>query len=173
MSFKFKEFTIITEPSIDDAESAVKMLNKVGGETDNLSFGENEFHITIEEEKEFFKKQKERKTGVFCMVKNKEKEVIANATAFPCGRRSSHVFDFGISILKAYWGQGLGNVMMQTIIKECKKLGAEKITLHVRSDNHPAIHLYEKYGFEKEGLLKKKTKIGNKYSDDFVMGLFL
>ena len=43
-------------------------------------------------------------------------------------------------------GQGIGNILLQRIISE--NTGAD-IRLEVNANNVVAIHLYEKYGFEK------------------------
>ena len=48
-----------------------------------------------------------------------------------------------------------------------------KISLVTREDNVLAIELYEKLGFEKEGLIKKDNFINGVYYNTFVMGLFI
>lgn len=42
---------IITKASLDDAEDIVNFLNKVGGESDFLTFGLNDFPLSVEDEK--------------------------------------------------------------------------------------------------------------------------
>ena len=45
---------------------------------------------------------------------------------------------------------GKGNILIKKMIKSVDK----DITLEVREDNYPAIHLYEKNGFEKKAIRK-------------------
>ncbi|HCX62889.1 MAG TPA: N-acetyltransferase, partial [Clostridiales bacterium] len=42
-----------------DAEKMITYLNAVGGESDNLLFGKDGFHLTIEQEREYLKNAKE------------------------------------------------------------------------------------------------------------------
>lgn len=46
-----------------------------------------------------------------------------------------------------------------------------KIYLHVREDNLPAINLYKKMGFKQEGLLREEKYIDGKYIDIIRMSL--
>lgn len=172
---EFKEFKIITEPSPKDAEGVFEMLNKTGDETDSLPFGRDEFEkvVSVDKIRRFFEIQQRRKFCVFAIVKSKNDEVVGCSIAFPRSRHSHHVFEFGVSILKEYEKQGLHHIVMKTMIEEVDKLGAWKISSHVRSDNTRAIDLYEKYGFEKEGFLTDQLKVGNEYYDELIMGLLL
>jgi len=47
-----------------------------------------------------------------------------------------------------------GSLLLDALIKEAKK-SCILITLEVNEINSPALHLYEKYNFEKVGLRKK------------------
>ncbi len=49
----------------------------------------------------------------------------------------------------------------------------KKINLVTNENNPTAIRLYEKFGFEKEGILKKETFINGVYYDLIAMGLFI
>lgn len=45
-------------------------------------------------------------------------------------------------------GLGIGNALMQHCFNEAKRLGIEKLLLYSNRSLTPAIHLYEKYGFQ-------------------------
>ena len=64
-------------------------------------------------------------------------------------RRMSHRGDFGVSVVKSHWNRGIGSRLLENILALAKENGFEIIDLQVRSDNAAAIHLYEKYGFQK------------------------
>lgn len=49
---------------------------------------------------------------------------------------------------------GIGELLLDTLIKEAVKLGAERMTLEVRISNIPAQRLYEKKGFVRSGIRK-------------------
>jgi ribosomal-protein-alanine N-acetyltransferase len=51
-------------------------------------------------------------------------------------------------------GGGLGAQLLEGIVAEAARLGAELITLEVRESNAPARRLYERAGFYQEGIRK-------------------
>ncbi|MEA4960851.1 hypothetical protein [Lutispora sp.] len=53
ISLKNGEKLILRKPKVEDAENMIKYLNLVGGESDNLLFGKDEFRLTVEQEKEY------------------------------------------------------------------------------------------------------------------------
>jgi len=60
-----------------------------------------------------------------------------------------------IEILKNNRGQGYGNQLMEFVITRARQKKAENITLEVHENNTVAIHLYQKYGFQKVAIRKK------------------
>ncbi|MGN1385331.1 MAG: ribosomal protein S18-alanine N-acetyltransferase [Bacillus sp. (in: firmicutes)] len=65
-----------------------------------------------------------------------------------------------IAVLPAYQGKGFGEVLLSSMIAECKERAIERMTLEVRASNHVAQGLYKKLGFA-EGAIRK-----NYYSDN-------
>jgi ribosomal-protein-alanine N-acetyltransferase len=58
-------------------------------------------------------------------------------------------------------GQGLGRLLMQTLMDWLYSHGAKVIGLHVRADNQPAIHLYEALGFSIQGTVQNYYEDGS------------
>jgi UDP-4-amino-4,6-dideoxy-N-acetyl-beta-L-altrosamine N-acetyltransferase len=50
-------------------------------------------------------------------------------------------------------------------------LGLNRVYLHVFPENEPAIRLYERVGFEREGLLRQHVSKGGRFRDVVVMGV--
>lgn len=76
----------------------------------------------------------------------------------------------GISVLKEYWGCGLGSYLMQLAIDQTRANGFEQLELGVYSDNSRAIHLYEKFGFERCGIQPRAFKLKDgSYRDEIIM----
>lgn len=76
----------------------------------------------------------------------------------------------GISVLKNYWGCGLGSYLMQLAIDQTRTSGFEQLELGVFSDNSRAIHLYEKFGFERYGIQPRAFKLKDgTYRDEIIM----
>ena len=76
----------------------------------------------------------------------------------------------GISVLKEAWGCGLGSFLMQLAVAQAKANGFEQLELGVYSDNARAIHLYEKFGFERCGTMPHAFKLKDgTYRDEIMM----
>ena len=50
---------------------------------------------------------------------------------------------------------GIGSKLLEALISSAKEQNCKNITLEVNEHNNPAIHLYEKFNFERIGLRKK------------------
>jgi RimJ/RimL family protein N-acetyltransferase len=71
----------------------------------------------------------------------------------------SHVGHLGMGLLAGYRGQGLGKRMMEAALAQAWEIGLERVELEVYPSNTPAIHLYEKFGFQLEGCRRKAKKL--------------
>ena len=60
-----------------------------------------------------------------------------------------------IAVKKEYRKNGFGTKLLEFLIVKAKEKNKICITLEVRDDNIPAILLYEKFNFEKNGIRKK------------------
>ena len=77
--------------------------------------------------------------------------------------------DFGISMLKEYYGQGLGTRLMQLVENWAKERHLHTIKGEVRATNRRAINLYLKQGFEICGHLKETALIDNVWHDEYII----
>ena len=82
----------------------------------------------------------------------------------------SHRAYMGISIQKQYCNMGLGSAMVEYAVEQAKANGFEQLELGVFEDNIEAIHLYEKYGFQKYGVQPRAFKLKDgTYRDEIIM----
>lgn len=165
---------IIEKAKAADAEAILEFCKKCGSETDNLSFGMEGLPVSIEKEAAFLESVENSDTAVF-FVARAGTEIVgtANYSAFT-KKRMAHRGEFGISVRKAFWNQGIGSGLLERILDFAKNTaGSEIVSLEVRSDNSAAIHLYEKFGFEKIGTFRGYFKIDGVPVDFDIMQLFL
>ena len=76
---------------------------------------------------------------------------------------------FGISMLKEFYGQGLGSYLMDLMELWAKEKCLHSIRGEVRSTNIRAIGLYLKQGFEICGHLKETALINNQWHDEYII----
>jgi putative acetyltransferase len=69
--------------------------------------------------------------------------------------RRRHVGGIGMAVHDAFQGRGVGGALLGAMIDLADNwLNLRRIELTVYTDNAPAIHLYEKFGFVLEGTLR-------------------
>lgn len=157
-----------------DAIELLECLKIMGGESDNLTFGSEGLIISVEEEEEYIESLLDSNNSVMLIAK-KEEKIIGTASFNGFTReRMKHRGEIAVSVLKSEWGNGIGKMLMEAVIKFAKERAkAEIISLEVRSDNERAIRLYERFGFVKIGEYKGFFKINGKYVDFDLMNLYL
>ena len=160
---------IIREAVPDDAEKMISYLNQVGGESDNLLHGKNEFTVPVEGVKRKLSMSKDSENSVVLIALEND-EIIARAEIdgyYPA--RIRHRAIFSISVRKDYWDQGIGTKMIESIFEQAKKMKIRIIELEVIADNVRAIHLYHKMGFVDIGTYKDYFFVNGMYKDAMVM----
>ena len=71
-----------------------------------------------------------------------------------------------IVVKKSHRNRGIGGELLESLIELCAELRMKTFTLEVDTQNKPAIHLYEKFGFKNLGIRKKYY---NNTRDAFIM----
>jgi putative acetyltransferase len=82
---------------------------------------------------------------------------------------SSHVADLGLMVAKDSRGQGVGQALLAAAVEWARGSGIRKLELHVFPWNEPAIRLYERFGFEREGYRKGHYHRAGEYVDAILM----
>lgn len=171
---KNKVKAIIREANVEDAKNITSYLNKIGGESDFLIFGKNEFNMSLEAEEDYIKSQYYMDNSIMVITLINNKIVSIGAISSNSKSRTKHIGTIGISVLKEYWSLGIANEVMNYLIDFASSNNVtKKLALLVREDNYKAIKLYKKFKFEKEGLLKNDICINNNFYNTITMGLLL
>jgi len=163
---------LIRKATAEDAEQMAQFKMYISGESDFLSFGENEIEITAETERRII--QAENTTDNSVIIIALIDDEIAGFVTFKGGAkiRKRHAGEMGISVRKKYWGLGIGSLLLKVIIDWAKGTQViRKMDLLTRADNEKAMKLYEKYGFKKEGILTRDMCVNGVFYDSVSMGL--
>ncbi len=156
-----------------DSEELVTLIRTVNAESDFLARGTDEFHMTVEDERRFIEDKQNNPKELFLIARLNGHLVGTLGFSSSPMVRYSHKGSFGISILKDYWGLGIGKKLIETMIEWADANGIIKTTLEVDTQNNRAIHLYKALGFKEEGFLRMDRCMENKeFRDSLVMARF-
>jgi RimJ/RimL family protein N-acetyltransferase len=125
--------------------------------------------MSVEEFRPIFNELMEQKN---LYVYEEDDALIGMFKLTPKSHRASHIVSLGgVAIDPSFSGKGYGQRMLDQIILLGKESGFLRMELGVSAINTKAIHLYEKAGFKKEGLLRKYIYLENEnlYLDDIIM----
>jgi putative acetyltransferase len=99
---------------------------------------------------------------------------MVSVVTFPERPRRKHVGVIAICVDGDWQGKGVGAALMRAIVDLADNwLNLTRLELEVYADNEAAIHLYERFGFEVEGILRRHAFRDGEYVDSKVMGRLL
>ncbi|WHY03104.1 GNAT family N-acetyltransferase [Neobacillus sp. DY30] len=174
-----QEFTInglryiIRSAMEKDAKSLSEVRVQIDGETENMDREQGEAYIDESGFRDIIKEDTEQVNNLFLVAEVNGKIVGFCRCEGNQLKRSSHKVEFGVCILKDYWGYGIGKKFLEESIQWADTNEIKKINLNVLETNENAIRLYQKYGFEVEGILKNDKLLSDgKYYNTILMGRF-
>ncbi|SDK27822.1 GNAT family N-acetyltransferase [Sediminibacillus albus] len=156
----------IIRPAIEeDAKSLSVVRLQADGETENLDREKGEAYISESGFKQIIKDDTVSMNNLLLVAEVNQTIVGFSRCQGNKLKRSSHRVDFGLCVLKEYWGYKIGKNLLRESIDWADSNGIKKITLKVLETNEKAIMLYKKHGFEEEGVLKRDKVLsdGNYY----------
>ncbi len=163
----------IRKLKIEDAEKFIELKKTLDSETDFLLLSSGERTTTVKEQENLINRFNNTNETIVFVI-----ELDMKLIGFIDGSRSSykknkHVLYISLGILKKYNGLGYGKYLLNRIEQWALENDIHRIELTVRTDNKRAIKLYEKCGFDIEGIKQHSLKIENKYFDEFYMSKLL
>lgn len=172
---KFGLETIVRSAVELDAAAVLELSMAVIGEEIYQLTSASEFKMSLDAEEKWIESHRLNSNHLLLVAEIQSK--IVGLLDFSNGHRQRivHTGEFGMSIEKNFRDQGIGSLLMKVLIEWATQNNTlEKIGLNVHNDNHRAIALYKKMGFEVEGVRKRDLKYGEgRYVDTVVMGRFV
>lgn len=152
-----------------DAKDLSELRLQIDGETENLDREKGEAFIDPLGFEQLIKADTEKKRNLFLVAVVHDQIVGFSRCEGNQLKRFSHKIEFGVCVLKEFWGFGIGKNLLKESIAWADLNDIKKITLNVLETNDKAITLYRKLGFEIEGY-KDKILSDGKYYNTIIMG---
>ena len=109
--------------------------------------------------------------GFYSLVACAEGEVVGHSGLHtPTNPRRRHVGSLGMAVRDDWHGQGVGSALLRAALELSDSwLNLTRLELEVYTDNVPAIRLYEKFGFVREGIHKQYAFRDGAFVDAYAM----
>ena len=135
-----------------DGKEVFEVFNQTHAETDYLLSYPDENSYDPEQEANFLHEKTNSANEIENLaVVDGKLAGTAGFEAVGSKYKLKHRAELGISILKEYWGLGLGKALINACIKCAEDAGYEQLELNVVSENERAIALYKSFGFVEFG----------------------
>lgn len=150
---------VIREAIPDDARELLQLSRQVSIETEYLVMDETGMDLTPEMLALHLENLYESANNLL-LVAFVNDQLVGNASVKASQEhRVAHIGEVGISILKEFWGIGLGSLLMEEILYWAQESQViRRLELTVQAQNERAIHLYEKVGFKLEATMARGAR---------------
>ena len=151
-------------------EAVFELIQSVYRSTDLFATDFEEAYPSLGELRSRFKEIRTRPGCQFLVARNGT-DLMGYLTIVPrLAHKLQHTADLNMGVRQEARGRGIGDVLLGAALA---RLQSERIIeivyLMVRADNHRALQLYEKHGFEALATLARDIKIGTRYHDGVLM----
>ena len=131
-----------------DGQAVLDNFNLTHSETDYLLTYPDENSFDVIQESHFLKEKSESKNEIE-IVAVVDNVVVGTAGIESIGSKYKvrHRAEFGISVVRKYWGLGIGKALLTSCIECAKTAGYNQLELKVVAENERAVSMYERAGF--------------------------
>jgi RimJ/RimL family protein N-acetyltransferase len=153
----------------EDTQAFLDLLTRIDSETQFMLFEAGERRTRIEEQRETIKGLLSKESQTIVVAEDKGQLVgylVAVGSELTRVRHRAHVV---VGVLQAFTGQKIGTRLLTELDAWATQHGITRLELTVRTDNERGIRLYQKMGFEIEGVKRLSLKVNGAYVDEYYM----
>lgn len=157
-----------------DAEALTRLAEAVSAEPEAWLISADGEWRSVAEERRYLKAVRRYPHAAVFVATRPDGTVVGRLSlARDSHPASPHVADLGLMVAKGARGQGVGRALLEAGVEWARASGVRKLELHVFPWNEPAIRLYERFGFEREGYRKAHYRRAGEYVDAILMAYFV
>jgi RimJ/RimL family protein N-acetyltransferase len=153
----------------EDAEKYIKLYSKLDEETNFRLYEPGERKISLTEQAAEIENMINEGNSAIIVAEDRD-ELVGYLSAFGRSQnRVKHIVTIGIAILQSHVGMGIGTMLFKELEVWAKEHNKHRLELTVMENNPSAYALYQKMGFEVEGVKKDSLLINGEYVNDIYM----
>lgn len=155
----------------NDADSLSRIRVQIDGETQNMDREPGEAFLDTPAFRKIIMRDTEDDKNLFLVASVNDQIVGFARCEGNHLKRFAHKIEFGVCVLKKYWGLRIGTNLLRESIAWAESNQIKKMALYVTETNQKAIRLYKTHGFHIEGVLKSDKLLSDgRLCNTVVMG---
>jgi putative acetyltransferase len=151
-----------------DATELVALAEAVGSEPEGWLISDSRWR-SVGEERRYLRAVRKHPDAAVFVAETEDGVVGRLSVARDPHPASRHVADLGLMVAAEARRSGIGFALLAEAADWARRVGVRKLELHVFPYNEPAIRLYERFGFVREGYRKNHYRRGREYVDAILM----
>jgi RimJ/RimL family protein N-acetyltransferase len=152
-----------------DAPELVALAEAVGSEPEGWLISDSRWRSVGDERRYLRAVRKHPDAAVFVAELDDGRLVGRLSIARDPHPASRHVADLGLMVAADVRRRGIGYALLERAAQWAREVGVRKLELHVFPHNEPAIRLYERFGYVREGYRKAHYRRGREFVDAILM----
>jgi len=170
MQKKVNSSILIKDTDAKDADNLLKTTKVILGKSKYLVTLPTELCLSKNDEIDWINSFKnEGNSRLLLAVVNDE---IVGSLSFKnhSKERLKHSGELSTSLIPTFCNRGIGSKLLNFFFEWIINTQVSRVYLEVMENNEKAIKLYQKFGFEVEGILRNAVIIDGKYHNNLIMG---
>ena len=154
-----------------DAEALVRLAEAVSSEPEGWLISVDGEWRSVGDERRYLKAvRRYPHAAVYVAERDEDGAIIGRLSlARDTHPASAHVANLGLMVAADARRRGVGWALLEAAVEWSRSAGIRKLELHVFPWNEPAIRLYERFGFEREGERRSHYRRGDAFVDAVLM----
>lgn len=152
-----------------DAQALVSLARAVGAEREGWLITRDSWR-SVGDERRYLRTLRRHAGAAVYVAEAAGGEIVGRlSVARDIHPASRHVADLGLMVAAGHRRKGIGWALLEQAVRWAEETGVSKLELHVFPYNTPAMALYERFGFVREGYRRGHYRRGDELLDAILM----
>lgn len=161
---------VVRRADTSDAEALTRLARAVSAEPEAWLISTDGEWRSVGDERRYLKAVRRYPDAAVFVAERDDGAIVGRLSlARDTHPASAHVADLGLMVAQDARRRGVGWALLEAAVEWARASRVRKLELHVFPWNEPAITLYERFGFEREGFRKGHYSRGGEYVDAILM----
>ena len=163
----------IRAAQLGDEENLIELFAALDSESPFMLYGPGDRKISVEKQALLIQSFTEFNSKTLLLAE--EGSELVGFIGGHCGEtpRNHHTLSLALGVVKKYWGKSVGRALLEGLERWAKARGVRRMELAVVEENLRGRKLYEKVGYEYEGIRRNSFLLDGSLKNERWMGKLL